>query len=182
MAEFFLSDVALSWIEFIWRWLVSQNPGDDFSSSFIDGDTVVKQSSMAWILPAFPWAVILSVAAFTDFLTMGILPVGLAMLVVLPRYYSWRGSKFILTDKKIIAVRSGFGKTSTFDILISSIQEFSIKPGMLGGPLGYRRIDLKLSIEGEDKVLPLTYIPVSSPIVDHLTSRGVTLKAEPGAA
>ena len=83
---------------------------------FIDGDTIIKQSPMAWMLPAFPWVVILSVAAFTDFLTMGILPVGLAMLVVLPRYFSWRSSKFILTNKAIIVSRSGFGKSSEFEL------------------------------------------------------------------
>ena len=88
---------------------------------FIDGDTIIKQSPMAWMLPAFPWVVILSVAAFTDFLTMGILPVGLAMLVVLPRYFSWRSSKFILTNKAIIVSRSGFGKSSEFEVELSLI-------------------------------------------------------------
>ena len=142
---------------------------------FIDGDTIIKQSPMAWMLPAFPWVVILSVAAFTDFLTMGILPVGLAMLVVLPRYFSWRSSKFILTNKEIIVSLSGFGKYSEFEVEISRVNEYTISPGLLGGPLGYRKVTLYLD---ENRMLPMTYIPAESPLVDHLTSRGVSLKAE----
>ena len=144
-------------------------------NQFIDGDTHIKQSPMAWMLPAFPWVMILSVAAFTDFLTMGILPVGLALLVVLPRYFSWRSSRFILTNSAIIVSRSGFGKTSEIEVLISTIKEYAVSPGLLGGPLGYRKITLYLD---ESKMLPMTYIPADSFLVDHLTSRGVSLKVE----
>ena len=146
---------------------------------FIDGDTIIKQSPMAWMLPAFPWVVILSVAAFTDFLTMGILPVGLAMLVVLPRYFSWRSSKFILTNNAIIVSRSGFGKSSEFEVEISKISEYTVSPGLLGGSLGYRKVTLYLD---ENSMLPMTYIPAESSLVDHLTSRGVSLKVDtPGS-
>jgi hypothetical protein len=142
---------------------------------FIDGDTIIKQSPMAWMLPAFPWVVILSVAAFTDFLTFGLLPVGLAMLVVLPRYFSWRNSKFILTNSAIIVARAGFGKSSEIEVLISAVKEYAVSPGLLGGPLGYRKITLYLD---DAKMLPMTYIPADSSLEDHLTSRGVTLKVE----
>ena len=145
---------------------------------FIDGDTIIKQSPMAWMLPAFPWVVILSVAAFTDFLTMGILPVGLAMLVVLPRYFNWRKMSITLTSTQIRITQPRFGNHPDIIRNFSDINGYTVSSGFLGGPLGYRRIDLHLEEEGVDKMLPLTYIPVQSPLIDHLDSHGITLKVE----
>lgn len=130
--------------------------------------TVARQSSWAWQLPAAPWLLFLLAATFFDVITIGILPVFLACVVVVPKYISWRKALYILTDDHLVVFHGGILGRRRYDLPIAEFAGVEVRPGIFGGTLGYRALDISLRDGG---MVVLAYMPQDSPIVGHIRSR-----------
>ena len=128
---------------------------------------VVRPSRWAWMWPAVPWVALASASLFIDLFSFGTLPIFFAVIIVLPRYITWRNTAYILTNEYVV-VQKGRGGKQRFDLPISQIVDIETRPGYFGRSLGYASV-LLMSKEGGVATLP--YIPVGSPLVGHILMR-----------
>ena len=129
---------------------------------------LVKQSPWAWVLPIVPWIIFIVVSLFIDFLTFGLLQLGIALLFIVPRWISYNRTAFILTSEYITIKRGTFTGSDSLDLPISALQEVNSKPGILGQSLGYTSLNLILK---DGRSAHLSYVPISAPIRSYLESR-----------
>ncbi|MFL2640577.1 MAG: PH domain-containing protein [Dehalococcoidia bacterium] len=129
---------------------------------------LVKQSSYAWVLPIVPWMIFIVVSLFIDFLTFGLLQLGIALLFIVPRWISYSRTAFILTSEYITIKRGTFTGSDSLDLPISALQEVNSKPGILGQSLGYTSLTLVLK---DGRSAHLSYVPINAPIRSHIESR-----------
>ena len=128
---------------------------------------VVRPSSWAWMWPAVPWVVLASASLLIDLFSFGTLPIFFAVIIVLPRYMTWRNTLYILTNEYLV-VQKGRKRKQRFDLPISQIVDIQTRPGLFGRSLGYASV-LLMSKEGGVATLP--YIPAGSPLVGHILTR-----------
>lgn len=128
---------------------------------------VVRPSGWAWMWPAVPWVVLASASVFIDLFSFGALPIFFAVIIVLPRYLTWRNTAYILTNEYVV-VQKGRGRNKRFDLPISQIVDIQTRPGMFGRSLGYASV---LLMSKERGVATLPYIPAGSPLVEHILAR-----------
>ena len=128
---------------------------------------IVRPSRWAWMWPAVPWVVLASASLLIDLFSFGTLPIFFAVIIVLPRYITWRNTAYILTNEYLV-VQKGRGRNQRFDLPISQIVDIQTRPGMFGRSLGYASV-LLTSKEGGVATLP--YIPAGSPLVGHILTR-----------
>ena len=55
-----------------------------------------------------------------------------------------------------------------YDLPIAEFADVAARPGLFGGPLGYRAVDLSLR---EGGLIVLAYVPRDAPVADHIRSR-----------
>lgn len=135
------------------------------TSPIPENATIIRQSNWAYMLGALPW-VILAGASYTfDFLTFGILPITIAVLMVGSRYVGFLRTAYILTDKSLIVIRGSILGKNRADILFTDVAEITVRSGMVEGYLGYTSIILQLKDEG---VIALYYVPANSTLADYL--------------
>ncbi len=130
--------------------------------------TVVKQSSWAWQLSAVPWLLLVAAGFFFDFISFNLLPIVFAVILVLPRYISWRKSAYILGEEFLVYDRSVLFSSQRIIINYSELIDIQTRPGMFGKTLGYMDVYL---VQNDDKIYTLPYVPIKSPLLDHVTSR-----------
>ena len=127
----------------------------------------VRQSNWAWLWAVVPWFIFFWVATFVDFLTFGLFPLVLALIVIVPRYLSFRKTLYILTETHVIIQQGSLMGQHRVNIPTSDVTQVRIDPGMFGRTLGYTGINLELK---EGRVAFLRYIPIGSPLVTHFQS------------
>ena len=148
--------------------MASQETNESLPVEVPEDATVIKPSGWAWILPALPWIILLAASMAFDFISFGALPAIFMAIVVVPRYLRWKGTAYILTDKHIIIQIGGLRGSQQFDLLISGIQDVLVKPGLLGGLLGYRNVNLTLD---DDRIVVLPHVPDNAPLAAYVESR-----------
>ena len=146
---------------------VEQEPVNTFIEIPVDA-LFVRQSSWAWIWPAFPWAVLASLSLIIDQITFGVFPLFLATVLVLPRYMSWRKTAYILTNDYLVIVQGSFSKSRRYDVPISQIGSIQVQPGFFGKSLGYFSVLLAIKDRG---VISLTYTPQRSQLEERIQER-----------
>ena len=139
----------------------------------------IKQSGWVWMLPALPWIALLAVSFFIDFISFGIIPLVLAAVIVGPRFIAWRRTLFILTEEHLVVQRGGFSGYQRVDLPFSDLREVVVRPGMLGGTLGYTTVYVTLR---DGRVAILDHVPTSSPLIEHVRARVVPMPEDDEAA
>lgn len=130
--------------------------------------TVVRPSSWAWGMWVVPMVVFVVVSVSFDFISFGLLPLIMAMVLVVPRYFGWRGTQYILTDEHVV-VRRGSGRGGqSFDLAFSLVGEVAVRPGMFGRGLGYAAVHLRLK---DGRVAALDHVPLDSGLIEHVRAR-----------
>ena len=69
----------------------------------------------------------------------------MAVVVIVPRFFLWLRSSYVLTENVLIYNRGGMIRTGTYKIPLSRITEVSENYGRFGRTLGYKSVVIKLA-------------------------------------
>jgi len=130
----------------------------------LPGDAVVvRQSQWSWLLFTAPWGVLALISVYIDSITFVGLPAILAVIVILPRYITYRSTAYILAPG-ILVIRRGKQRN---EVPISEITGINVNPGTFGRSLGYAGVRLGLR---DGRVVVLQYVPQTSPLIPHVSA------------
>ena len=129
---------------------------------------IVLQSQWAYWLYTIPWLVLLGVSFTFDFFTFGILPTVVAIYIIGSRYWIFRKTAYILTEKRLIIFQGSLIGRNRIDVPFANLNNILVRPGMFGGFLGYTGVSLQLV---DQRVVLLQYLPIASPLLEHLRAR-----------
>ncbi len=140
----------------------------------------IKQVKWAWLWASTPWLVVVYAVLLTQVLPIDEVTVALlTVMIIVPRYFSWRRSEYIITDDTLIYQRGGILKTSRYPIPMSQLSDVRARYGKFGRALGYQAIDILLD---NGATASLTYVPALAGVADQLRERmdAVTPDSEQG--
>jgi membrane protein YdbS with pleckstrin-like domain len=130
--------------------------------------TVVRQVKSGVLWSSGPWLIVIfAIVLFMEAIvpTIGIM---MAVVVVVPRFFLWLRSSYVLTENVLIYNRGGMIRTGTYKIPLSRITEVSENYGRFGRTLGYKSVVIKL----ENGVsASLAYIAPDSDFHEQIAAR-----------
>ena len=128
---------------------------------------VIKQVTWAWLWSSAPW--IAAIFLLYNFLAIEpIIASVLLLIIILPRYWQWRRTAYILTDDNLIYQRGGLLSSRKYNIPFASLVEVRSRDGMFGRGLGYQAVDIVLDNHG---TASLTYVPQNMGVADLIRER-----------
>ena len=140
-----------------------------------ENSIVITQVNWAWLWASTPWLIVLAILS-----TLGIEPLFgslIALIIIVPRFLSWKRTAYIITDDDLIYQRGGFTGSRSFTIPLSRIADVRSRDGMFGRGLGYQAVDIMLDNRG---VTSLTYVPSLGKVGDLLRERIAPFQGEHG--
>ena len=148
----------------------SENTNTDTTKEIPEEAIWVRQVQYAWLWSSMPWLVILAVLYYTDILIEGIPILGaiVSVVIMVPRYLSWRRTAYVITEEDFIYIRGTITGTQKYHIPISDLDNVSVRYGFFGKSLGYMTIDLTLQ---NSTVASLKYVPIRSEFPEQMQSR-----------
>lgn len=129
---------------------------------------VVSQVQYAWLWSSW-WlvaivAVLFAFSVFPDPFT----PAVLLLIIVIPKFWQWRRTKYYLTDDTLIYQRGGVTKTRRYPIPLSRLIDTRARYGLFGRALGFQHIDIMLD---NGAVASLLYVPIQTDLVTYFHER-----------
>ena len=112
-----------------------------------DGEVIteVRQVKSGVLWSSGPWLiVILAIMLFMEPITE-VIAIMMAVVVVVPRFFLWLRSSYVLTENVLIYNRGGMIRTGTYKIPLSRITEVTENYGRFGRTLGYKSVVIKLA-------------------------------------
>ena len=152
------------------RVMDTENTNTDTTKEIPEEAIWVQQVQYAWLWSSMPWLVILAVLYYTDILIEGVPILGaiVSVVIMVPRYLSWRRTAYVITEEDFIYIRGTITGTQKYHIPLSDLDNVSVRYGFFGKSLGYMTIDLTLQ---NSTVVSLKYIPILSEFPDQMQSR-----------
>ena len=132
-----------------------KNPHDELSEIPEDG-IVVRQVQYAWLWSSMPIIILATVFYFIPIVDPLIVSIFL-VVVIIPRYFSWRRTAYVITDQFLTYNRAR--------IPMSSLKGVKSNPGLFGRTLGYEAIEIFLD---NGAFIKLTYIPSVIGLTSHI--------------
>ena len=130
---------------------VEGDTGSDDSDQIMDeieeGEVIteVRQVKSAWVWSSGPWLIVIfAIALFMEPITE-VIAIMMAVVVVVPRFFLWLRSSYVLTENVLIYNRGGMIRTGTYKIPLSRITEVTENYGRFGRTLGYKSVVIKLA-------------------------------------
>ena len=96
-----------------------------------------------------------------------VIAIMMAVVVIVPRFFLWLRSSYVLTENVLIYNRGGMIRTGTYRIPISRITEVSENYGRFGRTLGYKSVVIKLANGANAS---LAYISPESDLHEQIAS------------
>ena len=130
-----------------------------------------RQSHWAWLMPSSLWIGGLSVVVFFDFLTMGFIPLLLAIGIAAPRYFRWRQTTYYLSEDSLYLTMVGLPiiqKKRTFRLAFDTMVQLDPRYGYFGRTLGYAEIGI---IFDDKRMARLGYMANYGEFISHITDR-----------
>lgn len=123
--------------------------------------TEVAQVQYAWLWSSW-WLlaivlIIFAVGVFPDPFT----PAVLVFVIVIPKYWQWRRTRYYLTEDALIYQRGGILQTRRYLIPFSRLKETRARFGMFGRALGFQHVDIMLE---NGAIATLLYVPAQMDI------------------
>ena len=144
----------------------SQNAPLDDSVEIPEDATVIKQVRYAWVWSSTPWLIAVAALLFSQIIPIDEVTASvLTFIIIVPRYFNWRRTAYILTPDKLIYQRGGILKTSRYPIPISNLRGAKARYGRFGRALGYQAVDITMA---NGSVASLTYLSPLSGVAEHL--------------
>ena len=130
-----------------------------------------RQSHWAWLMPSSLWIGGLSVVVFFDFLTMGFIPLLLAIGIAAPRYFRWRQTTYYLSEDSLYLTMVGLPiiqKKRTFRLAFDTMVQLDPRFGYFGRTLGYAEVGI---IFDDKRMARLGYMADYGNFISHITDR-----------
>lgn len=134
-----------------------------------EGVTTFKQSQWAWLMPSVIWIGLLLIVVFLDFLTMGAIPLLLAIGIAGPRYLRWRQTTYYLSNEALYLTMVGLPiiqKQRIFKLKFDTMAEMNTKFGYFGRTLGYAEVIITFA---DSRMARLAYMSNYSEFMSHIS-------------
>ena len=131
--------------------------------------TAFKQSHWAWLMPSVIWIGLLLIVVFFDFLTMGAIPLLLAIGIAGPRYLRWRQTTYYLSNEALYLTMVGLPiiqKQRIFKLGFETMSEMNTKFGYFGRTLGYAEVGITFN---DNRMARLAYMSDYSEFMSHIS-------------
>ena len=128
----------------------------------------VAQVQYAWLWSSW-WLlaivlIIFAVGVFPDPFT----PAVLIFVIVIPKYWQWRRTRYYLTEDALIYQRGGILQTRRYLIPFNRLKDTRARFGMFGRALGFQHVDIMLE---NGAIATLVYVPAQMNIADYFQKR-----------
>ena len=134
----------------------------------------VAQVQYAWLWSSW-WLL-----AIIVILTIGIPPIippifpdpftpsVLVFIVLIPKYWQWRRTRYYLTEDALIYQRGGILQTRRYQIPFARLKDTRVRHGMFGRALGFQHVDIMLE---NGAIATLIYVPAQMDVADYFRKR-----------
>ena len=128
----------------------------------------VAQVQYAWLWSSW-WllAIVLILFVFSLF-PDPFTPAVLAVVILIPKYWQWRRTRYYLTEDSLIYQRGGILQTRRYLIPFSRLKDTRTRFGLFGRALGFQHVDIMLE---NGALATLVYVPVQMDIVGYFHKR-----------
>ena len=126
---------------------IGSDASDQIMDEIEEGEVIteVRQVKSAWVWSSGPWLIVIfAIALFMEPITE-VIAIMMAVVVVVPRFFLWLRSSYVLTENVLIYNRGGMIRTGTYKIPLSRITEVTENYGRFGRTLGYKSVVIKLA-------------------------------------
>ena len=124
----------------------------------------VAQVQYAWLWSSW-WliAIVLILLAFGIF-PDPFTPAVLVFVILIPKYWQWRRTRYYLTEDSLIYQRGGILQTRRYLIPFSRLKETRARFGMFGRALGFQHVDIMLE---NGAIATLVYVPAQMDVAQY---------------
>ena len=128
----------------------------------------VAQVQYAWLWSSW-WllAIILLLFVFGIF-PDPFTPSVLVFIVLIPKYWQWRRTRYYLTEDALIYQRGGILQTRRYQIPFARLKDTRVRHGMFGRALGFQHVDIMLE---NGAIATLIYVPAQMDVADYFRKR-----------
>ena len=95
-------------------------------------------------------------------------PAVLAVVILIPKYWHWRRTRYYLTEDSLIYQRGGILQTRRYLIPFNRLKDTRARFGMFGRALGFQHVDIMLE---NGAIATLVYVPAQMDIADYFRKR-----------
>ncbi len=95
-------------------------------------------------------------------------PAVLAVVILIPKYWHWRRTRYYLTEDALIYQRGGILQTRRYLIPFNRFKDTRARFGMFGRALGFQHVDIMLE---NGAIATLVYVPAQMDIADYFQKR-----------
>ncbi len=129
---------------------------------------VVAQVQYAWLWSSWWLLVIILVVTL---LTPDVGPIFgavLSIIILVPKFWQWRRTRYYLTDEMLIYQRGGITQTRRYQIPLSRLTDTRTRYGLFGRALGFQHVHIMLD---NGAVARLDYIPLQMDVAQYFRER-----------
>ena len=149
------------------------------SNKDVDGNDVdevtepvmsIQQVQYAWVWSSIPWLLIIAFIYYTDILIEGmpILGAVVSIVILIPRFASWKKTRYIFYSDKFIYNRGGLFGSQQYTIPLDKLTDIQDNHGFLGRALGFKTVNLILDNETNQRPVGLKYISAHLDVVGKI--------------
>lgn len=125
----------------------------------------VAQVPYAWLWSSW-W--LLAIVLILFFVYEPIMPAVLMIIILIPKYWQWRRTRYYLTEDALIYQRGGILQTRRYLIPFNRLKDTRARFGMFGRALGFQHVDIILE---NGAIATLVYVPVQMDIAGYFKKR-----------
>lgn len=129
---------------------------------------VVSQIQYAWLWSS--WWLLAIVLVVTIYTPAGepIIGAFLAIIILVPKFWQWRRTRYYLTEDMLIYQRGGVTRTQRFQIPLNRLTDTRAQYGIFGRALGFQHVDIMLDNGARAR---LSYVPIQMDVVSYFRER-----------
>ena len=128
------------------------------------GSVILTQIQYAWLWSSMPLLVILLAVLLYDPATFSILFAVMSVMILVPKFFQWRKTAYVLTPNEMIYQRGGILSTRRYQIPMTRFKQVKSRPGLFGKYLGYQHVEVHLDSGARASLM---YLPASLDVEGH---------------
>ena len=130
----------------------------------------IQQVQYAWVWSSIPWLLIIAFIYYTDILIEGLPILGavVSIVILIPRFASWKKTRYIFYSDKFIYNRGGLFGSQQYTIPLDKLTDIQDNHGFLGRALGFKTVNLILDNETNQRPVGLKYISAHLDVVGKI--------------
>ena len=130
----------------------------------------IRQVQYAWVWSSIPWLAIIAFIYYTDILIEGMPLLGaiVSIVILIPRFASWKSTRYIFYTDKFIYNRGGLFGSHQYTIPLDKLKDIQDQHGFLGRSLGFKTVNLILDDETTQRPVGLKYISAHLDVINEI--------------